>query len=161
MISMHGQVTKYHHHLIGCNSRLDTLQAAVLLVKLKYLDRFMDSRKNVAVFYREQLRELSELVTLPSEQTYSSHVYNQFTIRVKNGRRDELQTYLKEKKIPTLVYYPVPMHQQAAFRNIVRVGGDLSVSEELCHSVLSLPMHTELDDEQLEYIVEQIKLFFN
>ncbi|MDR3060872.1 MAG: DegT/DnrJ/EryC1/StrS family aminotransferase [Dysgonamonadaceae bacterium] len=161
MISRHGQVTKYHHHLIGCNSRLDTVQAAVLLVKLKYLDRFTDSRKNAAVFYHEHLQELSEFIILPSEKTYSSHVYNQFTIRVKDGRRDELQSYLKERKIPATVYYPLPMHRQAAFRNIVRTGGDLSVSEELCDSVLSLPMHTELDYEQLEYIVEQIKLFFN
>ncbi|GHV20803.1 cell surface polysaccharide biosynthesis protein [Bacteroidia bacterium] len=161
MISQHGQGAKYHHHLIGCNSRLDTLQAAILLVKLQHLDRFMDSRRKVAVFYREHLQELSEFIVLPSVRAYSSHVYNQFTIRVKDGRRNELQSYLKERKIPTIVYYPLPMHQQAAFRNIVRIGGDVSVSEDLCDSVLSLPMHTELDYEQLEYIVEQIKLFYN
>ncbi len=161
MISQHGQSAKYHHHTIGCNSRLDTIQAAVLNLKLQYLNRFRDSRRNAAEFYREHLQELSEFIILPSEQPYSTHVYNQFTIRVKNGRRDELQTFLKDKKIPTIVYYPLPVHQQAAFRNISRIGGDLTTSEELCDSVLSLPMHTELDYEQLNFIVEQIKSFFN
>jgi dTDP-4-amino-4,6-dideoxygalactose transaminase len=161
MISQHGQAVKYHHHLIGCNSRLDTLQAAVLMVKLQYLDRFTDSRRNVAGFYLEQLKELSEYIILPSVQPYSTPVYNQFTIRVNHGKRDDLQAFLKDKKIPAIVYYPLPIHQQAAFRNISRIGGDLSISENLCNSVLSLPMHTELDPEQLNYIVEQIKSFFN
>ncbi len=161
MISQHGQTAKYHHHLIGCNSRLDTVQAAALRVKLQYLNRFVSARRNTAEFYREHLQELSEFISLPSEQPYSSHVYNQFTIRVKNSKRDELQTFLKAKNIPTIVYYPLPIHQQAAFRNISRIGGNLNISEELCDSVLSLPMHTELDYEQLNYIVEQIKSFFN
>ncbi len=161
MISQHGQAVKYHHHVIGCNSRLDTLQAAILMVKLRYLDRFMDSRRNAAEFYREHLQELSKFIILPSEQSYSTHVYNQFTIRVKDGQRDDLQAFLKANKIPTTVYYPLPIHQQAAFRNISRIGGNLSNSEDLCDSVLSLPMHTELDYDQLNYIVEQIKSFYS
>lgn len=161
MISQHGQQKKYHHQIIGCNSRLDTLQAAILSVKLRFLDQFMSSRKKAANFYRENLSELTDHIVLPSESTYSSHVYNQFTIKVKNGKRDELHAYLKDEKIPTIVYYPVPVHQQRAFQNIIKSGRDLSVSEELCKSVLSLPMHTELDSEQLNYIVQQIKLFFS
>ena len=161
MITQHGQSVKYHHHIIGCNSRLDTIQAAILTVKLQYLNRFVDSRRKAAEFYSEHLQELSEFITLPSKQPYSSHVYNQFTIRVKSGKRDELQAFLKDKKVPTIIYYPIPVHQQAAFRDISRIGGNLSISENLCNSVLSLPMHTELDSEQLSYIVEQIKSFFN
>ena len=161
MITQHGQAVKYHHQIIGCNSRLDTIQAAILKVKLQYLNQFTDSRRKAAEFYSEHLRELSEFIILPAKKSYSSHVYNQFTIRVKNGKRDELQAFLKEKKIPTIIYYPLPVHQQAAFRDISRIGGNLSISEDLCNSVLSLPMHTELDSEQLNYIVEQIKSFFN
>ena len=161
MITQHGQSVKYQHQIIGCNSRLDTLQAAVLTVKLQYLNRFADSRRKAAEIYSEHLQELSDFIILPTKQPYSSHVYNQFTIRVKNGKRDELQAFLKDKKIPTIIYYPLPVHQQAAFKDISRIGGDLSISEDLCNSVLSLPMHTELDSEQLNYIVEQIKSFFN
>ena len=161
MITQHGQAVKYHHQIIGCNSRLDTIQAAILTVKLQYLNQFTDSRRKAAGFYSEHLQELSEFIVLPAKKTYSSHVYNQFTIRVKNGKRDELQAFLKEKKIPTIIYYPLPVHQQAAFRDISRIGGNLSISEDLCNSVLSLPIHTELDSEQLNYIVEQIKSFFN
>ena len=161
MIAQHGQAVKYHHHVIGCNSRLDTIQAAVLMTKLQYLNRFVDSRRNAAEFYSKHLQELSEFIILPSKQSYSSHVYNQFTIRVKNGQRDKLQLFLSDRKIPTIIYYPLPVHQQEAFRNISRIGGNLSISEDLCNSVLSLPMHTELDSEQLNYIVEPIKLFFN
>ncbi len=160
MITQHGQSSKYRHQIIGCNSRLDTLQAAILSVKLKHLSEYTTARRQVAAYYREHLRDLADKIELPSETPYSSHVYNQFTIRVKHQKRDLLQQHLKERNIPTTVYYPLPIHRQEAFRGIIRMGGNLSSAEELCGSVLSLPIHTELDQEQLEYIVKEVKAFF-
>ncbi len=160
MIAIHGQSGKYVHEVIGCNSRLDNLQAAILRVKLRHLNDFTRRRQEAASFYREGLSPLAEFIELPQEMSYSTHVYNQFTIQVKDSRRDELQAYLKKQGIPTIVYYPYSLHQQPAFREITRIGGDLSVSERLCRTVLSLPMHTELEREQQEYIIRQLKHFY-
>lgn len=156
MIASHGQSKKYTHEIIGCNSRLDTLQAAILKVKLDYLDQYIRTRVKAAQCYHTGLRLLTELIEVPSTSKNTTHVYHQYTLKVKQNKRDELQQYLAKKKIPTMIYYPMPLHKQPAFREIVRHGSDLSASEQLCASVLSLPMHTELENDQLLYIIEQI-----
>lgn len=156
MIASHGQAKKYIHEVIGCNSRLDTLQAAILGVKLPHLNKYIEARKKTARSYTIGLKLLTNLIELPFIQENCTHVFHQYTIKVKENKRDDLQKYLLKKKIPTMIYYPLPLHEQPAFKNIIRKGSDLSVSEILCKSVLSLPMHTELENDQLLYIVEQI-----
>lgn len=160
MIANHGQRQKYFHEVLGVNSRLDTLQAAVLNVKLTHLDRYSEARNKAASFYDTQLKEIEGLVT-PVRAKNSTHVFHQYTLRVTNGRRDELQQYLKKSNIPTMVYYPVPLFEQQAFQGIGRCSGNQDVTKMLCQQVLSLPMHTELDNATLEYIVKHIKSFFN
>lgn len=160
MIANHGQRIKYHHDLIGCNSRLDSIQAAVLNVKLQYLDDFAKARILVAGYYDKELSCIEEIL-LPKHFSYSSHVYHQYTLRVKNGRRDDLQSYLKEKGVPSMVYYPLPLDEQPAFKSISRVAEELHNAKQLCSEVLSIPIHTEMTEESLVYIVEQIKSFFN
>ncbi|GHT08539.1 cell surface polysaccharide biosynthesis protein [Bacteroidia bacterium] len=164
IIAAHGQSKKYTHELLGCNSRLDTLQAAILKVKLPYLESYSMARQKVAAQYNEGLKTLTNLLETPCHIPNSTHVYNQYTLKIKHNRRDDLQKYLKEKGVPTMVYYPLSLQQQPAFCHcgldrqspIIRIGSDLSETEQLCQSVLSLPMHTELDEEQIRYIIEQI-----
>jgi len=155
MITIHGQSQKYIHQTLGCNSRLDTLQAAVLQVKLAYLDDYIQSRRKLASRYDDGLKLMTGCFETPYCFPQSGHVYNQYTLTVK-GNRDALQQYLKENGIPTTVYYPLPLHFQPAFKDKVRIAGDLSVSENLCRSLLSLPMHTEMNEEQAEYIINQL-----
>ena len=161
MIASHGQSRKYYHDVIGCNSRLDTLQAAILNVKLKYLNDFIEARQQAAIYYDEHLRELSDCIVLPAVSHFSTHVYHQYTIRVKEGKRENLKQFLLEKNIPSMIYYPLPLHHQKAFKDIVRIGSDLNQSEQLTQSVLSLPVHTELNKEQQDYIIDSVKQFFN
>ena len=156
MIASHGQSKKYTHEIVGCNSRLDTLQAAILRVKLPHLNNYIEARKKAAHSYNVGLKLLTELLELPSTDSNSSHVFHQYTLKIKDHKRDELQKYLEKKQIPTMIYYPLPLHEQPAFRNIIRKGSDLSTSEELCESVLSLPIHTELESNQILYIIDQI-----
>jgi dTDP-4-amino-4,6-dideoxygalactose transaminase len=155
MLASHGQSQKYRHELIGCNSRLDTLQAAILNVKLAHLQQFIAARQHAAQQYNERLQHIDWLET-PDCIPNSTHVYHQYTLKINNGKRDELQQYLKEKGIPTMIYYPLPLQKQTAYLYLAYAGSDLSTSVELANSVLSLPMHTELEDEQIAYIVEQI-----
>lgn len=157
-IASHGQSQKYIHQQIGCNSRLDTLQAAVLRVKLKYLREYIQARQSAAKSYLEGLKNV-DFIELPKQTLQSTHVFHQFTIKIKNGQRDKLKEYLTEHSIPYVVYYPLPVHKQAAYKDIIRKSGDLSVSEQLCNEVLSLPMHTELDEEQIQYIISKIQNF--
>lgn len=157
MIANHGQAVKYHHEILGCNSRLDTLQAAVLNVKLKYLNEYSQARYLAAQRYNELLKDVEEIV-LPVEMPYSTHVYHQYTIKTAN--RDALQLFLKEKGVPSMVYYPLPMHKQKAFGNIGRKGEELTIAEKLSQTVLSLPIHTELTEKEQIYITDQIKTFF-
>ncbi|MDR3246100.1 MAG: DegT/DnrJ/EryC1/StrS family aminotransferase [Prevotellaceae bacterium] len=157
MIANHGQATKYYHEILGCNSRLDTLQAAVLNVKLKYLNEYSTARYLAAQRYYNLLKDVEEII-LPIEKTYSTHVYHQYTI--KTQARNKLQTFLKEKGIPSMVYYPLPMYKQNAFKQICKQGEDLVVAEKLSQTVLSLPIHTELTEEEQVYITDQIKTFF-
>lgn len=154
-ICRHGSKVKYHHDYVGVNSRLDTLQAAVLQVKLRHLDEFISKRKAAAEYYFEALKAV-DWMQLPDIKTNTHHTFHQFTIKVKNGKRDELKQYLAEKGIPSMIYYPVPVHLQSAYHYLNRKEGDFPVSEQLCHEVLSLPMHTELTAEQLQYICQTI-----
>jgi len=159
MTANHGQAQKYHHEIIGCNSRLDTLQAAVLNVKLKYLDNYEKVRREAARFYTANLSAIDEIVT-PKEVEYSTNVYHQYTIKIKNGKRDGLKKYLADAGIPSMIYYPLPLQEQNAFKKITRPAEALTVSKQLSESVLSLPMHTELNTEELEYITAKVKSFF-
>ncbi len=156
MIANHGQLQKYHHKIIGCNSRLDTLQAAVLDVKLPHLEEFTAARQLVAKRYDEAFDQDSRW-QIPCKAPYSTHVYHQYTLQVADGKRDDLQQYLKEKGIPSMVYYPLPLHKQTAFYGFSRIGSVLSVSEKLVQSVLSLPIHTEMTDEEVDYIIETVR----
>lgn len=156
MIANHGQLQKYHHKIIGCNSRLDTLQAAVLDVKLPHLEEFTAARQQVAKRYDEAFDQDSRW-QIPCKAPYSTHVYHQYTLQIADGKRDDLQQYLKEKGIPSMVYYPLPLHKQTAFYGFSRIGSVLSVSEKLVQSVLSLPIHTEMTDEEVDYIIETLR----
>jgi dTDP-4-amino-4,6-dideoxygalactose transaminase len=159
MIANHGQEKKYRHKRIGCNSRLDTLQAAILDVKLNYLTEFNQIRMQVAERYDEALSQLPGIVT-PCKPAYTSHIYHQYTIQVKNGKRNALQAWLKERKIPSMIYYPASLDKQEAFRVYARKAGSLDVAGRLTQTVLSLPIHTELRACEQDYIIEQIIEFF-
>lgn len=159
-IANHGSHKKYYHSRVGINSRLDTLQAAILDVKLRYLDQYNQARQKAAEFYNRELQTIEQL-TLPSVTGKSKHIYHQYTLILEEGvNRDDFKEFLKSKGIPSMVYYPVPMHLQEAFNEGKYSEGDFPVSEELCRSVLSIPMHTELSEEQLNYITETIKQYF-
>jgi dTDP-4-amino-4,6-dideoxygalactose transaminase len=158
MITNHGSEKKYYHSIVGVNSRLDTLQAAILNVKIDYLDEYCSARNEVAKYYLDSLGIIPGLI-LPKISKKSTHVFHQFTIRVLNGKREELKAYLEEEGIPSMVYYPLCLHQQDAFAH-EHDGSIMFVSEGYQNEVLSLPMHTELDSSQLEYICSKIKAFF-
>jgi len=160
-ITHHGMRIRYHYDLIGVNSRLDTLQASILSVKLKHLDEYSRARNNAASFYDKSLGNLSG-IEIPERSVFSSHVFHQYTIRLQGiDRREALQKHLESKGIPSMIYYPVPLHLQKAFRYLGYREGDFPVSEQLCKTVLSLPMHTELDEEQMNYITGSIIEFVN
>ncbi|HOW09524.1 MAG TPA: DegT/DnrJ/EryC1/StrS family aminotransferase [Bacteroidales bacterium] len=158
-IANHGMKIRYQYDNIGMNSRLDTLQAAILRVKLRYLDDFNKARRTAASFYDNALSGCDGII-LPVRKQYSSHIFHQYTIKVKNGRRDELKKYLEENNIPSMIYYPGPLHMQQAYRYLGYGNADFPVSDTLCNEVLSLPMHTELDQKQQEYIAGKILGFF-
>ncbi|WP_333820778.1 DegT/DnrJ/EryC1/StrS family aminotransferase [Ohtaekwangia sp.] len=160
MIANHGQRVKYHHDIIGVNSRLDTLQAAILRVKLNHLDRYERSRNEVASFYDKALAGISAVET-PYRAANSTHVFHQYTIKVKEGKRDGLKVHLEQNGIPTMIYYPVPLHLQKAYKRPGFEEGSFPVTEELSRTVLSLPIHTEMKQEELIYITDTIKAFFH
>lgn len=159
MIANHGQQVKYHHTVIGCNSRLDTIQAAVLNVKLKHLDEYCHARYEAAQYYTSHLEGVEGIIT-PKELPQSTHVYHQYTLKVLNGRRDALKQYLADAGIPSMIYYPLPLQQQEAFQDITRAAESLDYSEKLAYSVLSLPVHTELTTDQQDLVINSIKEFF-
>jgi dTDP-4-amino-4,6-dideoxygalactose transaminase len=158
-IANHGMSKKYYYQQIGLNSRLDALQAAILNVKLRYLDQYIEKRQNAARFYDQALATISE-ISVPARVNYSSHSFHQYTIKVPE-MRDELQRFLQTKGIQTMIYYPLPLHLQDAYRYLGYKKGDFPVAEQLSEQVLSLPMHTELNEDQLQYITENIMKFFN
>jgi dTDP-4-amino-4,6-dideoxygalactose transaminase len=155
MIANHGQKVKYYHDVIGVNSRLDTLQAAILRVKLKELDNYIRKRQDAAKYYDKSLSNIN-WIEIPARFNDSTHVFHQYTIKIRNSERDNLKKHLHENGIPSMIYYPVPLHLQKAYSGLAEKG-DFPISEQLCEEVLSLPMHTELDENQLEYICSTIK----
>lgn len=159
MIANHGQKKKYNHHVVGVNSRLDTLQAAILNVKLKYLDQYSASRNAVADRYDAAFINHKNIKT-PVRVKQSSHAFHQYTIQVEGVNREELKAYLAEKGVPSMVYYPIPLHRQEAYLSFGYKAGDFPVAESLCLKVLSLPIHTEMKIEDQEYIIATIKGFF-
>jgi UDP-2-acetamido-2-deoxy-ribo-hexuluronate aminotransferase len=159
MIANHGQVKKYVHKYIGVNSRLDTLQAAILRIKLRYLDNYSAARGAAAEKYDSLLYGIEGLV-LPKRQSNSTHVFHQYTMKVRGGKRDSLKKHLEQAGIPAMIYYPVPLNEQEAYQAIGQIVGDLVVTQELCASVLSIPMHTELKEEQIKFITDTIIAFF-
>lgn len=159
MIANHGQEKKYHHKVLGCNSRLDTIQATILNIKLRYLDYYSSARNEMANFYDVVFSTIDEL-EIPARQLNSTHVFHQYTLKVKNGKRDELQKYLTDNGIPSMIYYPLPLYKQEAFQQFVSSDFKLHTTEKLCDEVLSLPIHTEMNIDQLNYICNCIKSFF-
>jgi UDP-2-acetamido-2-deoxy-ribo-hexuluronate aminotransferase len=159
-IANHGMKVRYHYDDIGINSRLDTMQAAILRVKLRYLAQFNKARREVADFYDKGFAACSSIIT-PERVNYSSHIFHQYTIKVKNGKRDDLKTFLETRKIPSMVYYPGPLHMQEAYRYLGYRENDFPVTTSLCKEVLSLPIHPDMETEQLEYIVFNVLKFFD
>lgn len=159
MIANHGQEKKYYHKVLGCNSRLDTLQAAILNVKLKYLDDYSGARNKMASYYDQYLAEIDGL-EIPARSSKSTHVFHQYTLKVKDGKRDALQKYLAEKNIPSMIYYPLPLYKQEAFEQYVPNDFSLPVTEMLCQEVISLPIHTEFNQEVSDFVISEIKNFF-
>jgi len=157
----HGMEKRYYHDQIGVNSRLDALQAAVLKVKLQYLDSYNESRLKAADFYDMAFTNL-DMLTIPYRAPYSTHVFHQYTLQLdKKLKQFELQEFLKQKGIPGMIYYPVPLHLQKAYLDPRYKKGDFPVTEQLCNTVISLPMHTEHTVETLQYIVDSVIEFIN
>lgn len=164
MIANHGQKVKYHHSVIGCNSRLDTIQAAILDVKLKHLDEYGAARYDAASYYTEKLNAFDpehKFFDTPTELANSTHVYHQYTLKIKNGKRDKLKNYLAENGVPSMIYYPLPLQEQEAFKCITRSAEDLSISKDIAYSVLSLPIHTEMTRGIQDIILNAIFSFFS
>jgi UDP-2-acetamido-2-deoxy-ribo-hexuluronate aminotransferase len=159
MVANHGQKKKYFHSVVGVNSRLDSLQAVILNIKLAHLDTYSTARKAAADYYDNAFKDVEGLQT-PVRSAYSTHVFHQYTLRVKNNKRSALQDFLQDKGIPSMIYYPVPLYKQEAFKKYVKKGFALPVTEQLCTEVLSLPMHTEMEGDTLKYITESVKQFF-
>jgi dTDP-4-amino-4,6-dideoxygalactose transaminase len=154
-IANHGMEIRYYHDEIGVNSRLDTIQAAILDVKLKYLNDYIAARQKAAAFYDNAFKNNSKII-IPEKNPQSTHVFHQYTLKLQGINRNELQKKLAEKQIPAMIYYPVPLHLQKAYKSDRYKSGDFPVAEQLCDCVLSLPMHTELNQEQLQFIVENV-----
>ena len=159
-LTNHGMKVRYHHDQIGVNSRLDAIQAAILRVKLPHLDEYNRARRTAAEKYNTALSEISD-IEIPATAAFTNHIFHQYTLKVKNGRRDALKRHLDEQGIPNMVYYPIPLHQQKAFAPYMTENDNFPISEAISGEVLSLPMHTELDDEQIERITTAVKEFFS
>lgn len=154
-IANHGMKKKYYHKLIGVNSRLDNIQAAILRIKLRHLQQYNLARQKAADFYDKAFINNIKL-QIPFRSEKSTHIFHQYTLVTKDIDRDKMQEYLKSKGIPSMVYYPVPLHKQEAFKDILFLHDAFVVTDNLCNRVISLPMHTELTDEQLNYIVDNV-----
>jgi dTDP-4-amino-4,6-dideoxygalactose transaminase len=159
-ITNHGMKVRYYHDTVGVNSRLDTIQAAVLRVKLRHLDDFNEARQKAAAHYDSELSGVRGL-TVPVRAANSSHIFHQYTLRIDGGERNRLRECLENEGIPSMIYYPVPLHMQKAYAHLGYRADEFPVTTRLTGEVLSLPMHTELDDEQLSYITVCIRSKFN
>jgi dTDP-4-amino-4,6-dideoxygalactose transaminase len=165
MIANHGQSKRYYHDVVGCNSRLDALQAAILNIKLPLLDSYISARRRAADFYDNAFKDNKKIMT-PFRAEYSKHVFHQYTLildDVENPEsfRDGLVAFLAENNIPSMIYYPVPAHKQKMFAAFGGADFDLEKTDWLTHRVVSLPMHTELDEEQQEYITKKVLEYVN
>lgn len=159
-IANHGQTVRYHHDNIGVNSRLDSLQAAVLRIKLEHLNDYTAARQFAAKYYDEAFKNETALL-IPKRDPKSSHVFHQYTLRTRGLDRNEMQIFLAKKNIPSMIYYPIPVHRQKAYMDERYDAVDFSNTDALCESVISLPMQTELSEVQLKYIVNTVKEFLN
>jgi len=159
MIANHGQQKRYYHERVGCNSRLDSLQAAILRVKLQHLDAYNQARQKVAAYYNAAFANHPNIQT-PAVAPYSTHVYHQYTLIIKNADRDALSKHLADHQVPSMIYYPVPGHRQPMFTGMDIACGDLTVTDWLTERVISLPVHTEMEEEQLQWITQQVLQFF-
>ena len=159
MIVNHGQSKRYYHDSIGVNSRLDSIQAAILKVKLKYLDSYNQARRTVADKYDQAFND-HDLITPPFRSPFSSHVFHQYTVKLEPGvDRDGLNSFLADQGIPSMIYYPIPNHLQKAYSYYGYKEGDFEITEELCSRVISFPIHTEMDETQQLFIIDSIKAF--
>ena len=158
MISNHGQSKQYHHDVVGCNSRLDNLQAAVLRIKLRKLDQFNDARRNVANHYDTFFAQFPQIKT-PKRAENSTHVFHQYTMQLDGLDRDEMRAYLAEREIPAMIYYPIPAHRQKMFESFGSADTDLPITDWLTERVISLPIHTEMTQEQLDTICNAVADF--
>ncbi|MCC6838586.1 MAG: DegT/DnrJ/EryC1/StrS family aminotransferase [Flavobacteriales bacterium] len=156
----HGSEQRYYHEVVGVNSRLDSLQAAILRIKLRHLDEYARARNSAAAAYDQAFAGIAEL-TLPERSPFSNHVFHQYTLRVAGGKRDVLKKHLENQGIPSMVYYPVPCHLQHAYKGGRHPQGALPNTEQLAREVLSLPMSTELDAGQLQHITQAVRSFFH
>jgi dTDP-4-amino-4,6-dideoxygalactose transaminase len=164
MIANHGQSRRYYHDRVGCNSRLDTIQAAILRIKLKQLDNYIAERRKVADYYDAAFSGVDALTT-PFRAPYTKHVFHQYTLLLEAGaesasRRNALQEWLAQHQVPSMIYYPVPGHKQKMFDAFQSEAQEMPVTDWLTERVISLPIHTEMDEEQLAYIVAQVQNFF-
>ena len=158
MIANHGQSVQYYHDKIGVNSRLDSIQAAILRIKLTHLNEYAKARQEVAAYYDNVLGQYPSIV-IPELCNYTTHVYHQYTLQIVNADRNELRKFLADKGIPSMIYYPLPLHVQKAYLDPRYKDGDFPVTEELCKTVLSLPIHTEMTKDQLDYIINSVLEF--
>lgn len=159
IIANHGMKERYYHDEIGVNSRLDSIQAAVLRVKLRHLDQYNESRRKAATYYDNALGGIKG-IKIPYRCENSYHIFHQYTLKIEDYNRDNLKTFLDSKGIPAMIYYPVPIHIQNAYKEYGYKEGDLPITELLSKQVISLPMHSELDQEQLKYICDSLMEFF-
>jgi UDP-2-acetamido-2-deoxy-ribo-hexuluronate aminotransferase len=160
MIAHHGQSVQYVHEVLGVNSRLDSIQAAILKIKLKHLDEYALSRNKVADFYDNAFSNHSK-IKIPSRSKNSTHVFHQYTLQIIGYDRSELREKLTEQGIPAMIYYPIPLHKQNAYKNERFKTNDFPITQKLCDTVLSLPMHTELDEDTLNYITNTLLKIIN
>jgi UDP-2-acetamido-2-deoxy-ribo-hexuluronate aminotransferase len=158
MIANHGQSKRYYHDIVGCNSRLDSIQAAVLNVKLNLLDKYISARRQAADYYDKAFAN-HEKITTPYRAPYSKHVFHQYTLVLEGIDRNRLNQYLAQHNIPSMIYYPVPAHRQKMFEAFGGSDYQLETTDWLTERVISLPMHTELDEQQLEFITSKVLEF--
>ena len=160
MIANHGQSRRYYHDMVGCNSRLDSIQAAILDIKLNHLDEYITARRKAADFYDKAFSGNSKL-TVPYRAPYCNHAFHQYTLVLENVNRDGLKEFLEKNGVPSMIYYPVPGHRQKMFAHFKTASVSLPITDWLTERVISLPIHTELDEEQLTFITTKVLEYIN
>jgi dTDP-4-amino-4,6-dideoxygalactose transaminase len=160
MVANHGQKVRYYHEVVGCNSRLDTIQAAILRIKLRKLDEYCDNRRKAADYYDAAFASHPKIIT-PTRAVYTKHVFHQYTLQLEGVDRNKVQEMLAERGVPSMIYYPFPCHKQNMFNGLNDNTFDLPVTDYLQDRVISLPIHTELSNEELEFITKNFIEVFN